>query len=117
MRIPKRGDIWQVNLNPTAGHEQQGVRPVLVITNKIFNQAGLMFVCPISQGGNYSRLAGFTVPLLNSGAKTQGVVLCNQLRTIDYDAREARFFEVAPTFVVDDVLARLSAILEIDSSK
>lgn len=111
MRIPKRGDIWQINLNPTAGHEQQGVRPVLVITDKTFNQTGLMFVCPISQGGNYSRLAGFTVPLLNSGAKTQGVVLCNQLRTIDYNARESRFVEAAPPCVVDDVLARLSAII------
>lgn len=112
MRTPKRGDIWLINLNPTAGHEQQGVRPVLVITNKLFNQTGLMFVCPITQGGNYSRFAGFTVPLLNSGTKTQGIVLCNQLRTIDYNARESTFFEVAPPCVVDDVLARLSAILE-----
>jgi mRNA interferase ChpB len=71
-----------------------------------------MIVCPITQGGNYSRLAGFTASLSNSGTKTQGVVLCNQLRTVDYRAREARFFEVAPPFVVNDVLARVSAILE-----
>jgi mRNA-degrading endonuclease toxin of MazEF toxin-antitoxin module len=112
MRIPKRGEIWQVNLSPAAGSEQQGVRPVLVITNKEFNQTGLMIVCPITQGGNYSRLAGFAASLSNSGTKTQGVVLCNQLRTVDYRARESKFFEVAPPFVVDDVLARLSAILE-----
>jgi len=112
MRIPKRGEIWQVNLSPAAGSEQQGLRPVLVITNKDFNQTGLMIVCPITQGGNYSRLAGFSASLSNSGTKTQGVVLCNQLRTVDYKARESMFFEVAPPFVVDDVLARLSAILE-----
>jgi mRNA-degrading endonuclease toxin of MazEF toxin-antitoxin module len=112
MRIPKRGEIWQVNLSPAAGSEQQGVRPVLVITNKEFNQTGLMIVCPISQGGNYSRLAGFTASLSNSGTKTQGVILCNQLRTIDYRARESKFFEIAPHFIIDDVLARLSAILE-----
>jgi mRNA interferase ChpB len=51
MRIPKRGEIWQVNLSPAAGSEQQGLRPVLVITNKDFNQTGLMIVCPITQGG------------------------------------------------------------------
>jgi mRNA interferase ChpB len=73
---------------------------------------GLMIVCPITQGGNYSRFAGFTVSLLNSGTKTQGVVLCNQLGTIDYNARASMFFEIAPSCVVDDVLARLSAILE-----
>jgi mRNA interferase ChpB len=112
MRIPYRGDIWHVNLNPTSGHEQQGVRPVLVITSKIFNQMGLMVVCPISQGGNYARFAGFTVSLSNCGTNTQGVILCNQLRTIDYNARKAKFIEAAPTYVMNEVLARISAIFE-----
>jgi len=112
MRIPKRGDIFQVNLNPTSGHEQQGLRPVLVITNKIFNQTGLIFICPITQGGNYARFAGFTVPLINCGTKTQGVILCNQVRTIDYNARKAMFIESVPSNVIDDVLARICAILE-----
>lgn len=112
MRIPKRGDIWQVDLNPTSGHEQQGVRPVLVITSKIFNQTGLIVVCPISQGGNYARFAGFTVSMSNCGTKTQGVVLCNQMRSIDYNARKAKFIEAAPPYVMNEVLARISAIFE-----
>ena len=51
MRIPSRGEIWFVNLNPTAGREQQGIRPVLVVSEKEFNRLGLCVVCPITQGG------------------------------------------------------------------
>jgi len=112
MRIPGRGEIWSVNLNPTAGKEQQGERPVLVVSGKEFNRAGLIQVCPITQGGNQARFAGFAVPLMNTGTKTQGVVMCNQPRTIDYAAHKAMFVEDAPDYVTDDVLARLQAILE-----
>jgi mRNA interferase ChpB len=112
MRTPKRGDIWQIDLNPTQGQEQQGARPVLIVTEKLFNQAGLVWVCPITQGGNLARFMGFAVPLLNCGTKTQGVILCNQLRTVDYHARQAIFIESVPYYIIDDVLARLQAILE-----
>jgi mRNA interferase ChpB len=112
MRTPKRGDIWQIDLNPTQGQEQQGARPVLIVTERLFNQAGLVFVCPITQGGNLARFLGFTVSLLNCGTKTQGVILCNQLRTVDYQARQARFVEAVPYYIIDDVLARLQALLE-----
>jgi mRNA interferase ChpB len=110
--MPKRGDIWQINLNPTLGSEQQGNRPVLVITDKIFNQAGLVWVCPITQGGNYARFAGFAVSLLNCGTETQGIIACNQIRTLDYKARNALFIETVPHYVIEDVLARLQAVLE-----
>ncbi len=112
MRVPTRGEIWQVNLNPVAGKEQQGSRPVLVVSDKEFNRSGLVFVCPVTQGGNQVRFAGFAVPLMNTGMKTQGVVMCNQPRTIDYAARKAMFVEDAPDYVIDDVLARLQTLLE-----
>lgn len=111
MRIPGRGEIWNINLNPTAGKEQQGARPVLVASDKEFNRTGLMLVCPITQGGNHARFAGFAVSLMNTGTKTQGVVMCNQSRTVDYGARGAVFVENAPEYVTDDVLARIQAIL------
>ncbi|MDD5329274.1 MAG: type II toxin-antitoxin system ChpB family toxin [Sulfuricella sp.] len=112
MRIPGRGEIWTVNLNPTAGKEQQGMRPILVVSDKEFNRAGLVLVCPITQGGNQARFAGFAVSLMNTGTATQGVVMCNQLRTIDHGARGAKFVEDVPDYVTDDVLARVQAILE-----
>lgn len=110
MRIPSRGEIWFVNLNPTAGREQQGQRPVLVVSEKEFNRLGLCVICPITQGGGQSRFAGFAVTLMGSGTQTQGVVMCNQPRTVDLAARAGRFTEDVTTEVLDEVLARLQAI-------
>ncbi|MGH8531485.1 MAG: type II toxin-antitoxin system ChpB family toxin [Gammaproteobacteria bacterium] len=112
MRIPGRGEIWHLNLNPVVGKEQQGLRPVLVVSDKEFNRSGVVLVCPVTQGGNQARFAGFAVSLMNTGTETQGVVMCNQPRTIDYVARAARFIEDAPDYVIDDVLARLQTLLE-----
>ena len=112
MRIPSRGEIWHVNLNPTMGKEQQGARPVLIVSDKDFNRAGLVLICPITQGGNHARYAGFAVPLMNTGTQTQGVVMCNQSRTIDYMARGAKFIEDVPDYVIDDVMARFQTLLE-----
>ena len=75
MRIPSRGEIWIVDLNPTSGIEQQGVRPVLVVSEKEFNRLGLCVVCPITQGGQQSRYAGFAVTLMGTGSETQGIVM------------------------------------------
>jgi mRNA interferase ChpB len=111
MRTPKRGDIWQVNLNPTAGKEQQGARPVLIVSPEAFNRSGLCVVCPITQGGNQSRFAGFAVSLMGTGCQTQGVVMANQPRTVDLAARGGRLVEQAPSYFVDDVLAKLETIL------
>jgi mRNA interferase ChpB len=110
MRIPSRGEIWLVNLNPTAGREQQGQRPVVVVSEKAFNRLGLCVVCPITQGGQQSRFAGFAVTLMGSGAQTQGLVMCNQPRTVDLAARAGRFMEDVGNEVLDEVLARLQAI-------
>ena len=107
-----RGDIWLVNLNPTAGREQQGLRPVLVVSDAAFNRLGLTVVCPITQGGQQSRFAGFAVTLMGSGSETQGVVMCNQLRTIDMQARQARFIERVPPSLLNEVMARLQAVFE-----
>ena len=112
MRIPGRGEIWHVNLNPVAGKEQQGFRPVLVVSDKDFNRSGLVLICPVTQGGNQARFAGFAVSLINTGTETQGVVMCNQPRTIDYAARAARFVEDVPDHVIDEVVARLQALVE-----
>lgn len=112
MRIPSRGEIWFVNLNPTTGHEQQGLRPVLVVSEKEFNRFSLCVICPITQGGQQSRFAGFAVTLMGTGAETQGVVMCNQLRTIDMGTRGGRFVEAVSDNLLDEVMARLQPIFE-----
>ena len=112
MQVICRGDIWLVNLNPTAGREQQGLRPVLVVSDAAFNRLGLTVVCPITQGGQQSRFAGFAVTLMGSGTETQGVVMCNQPRTIYMQARQGRFIERVPPSLLNEVVARLQAVFE-----
>jgi mRNA-degrading endonuclease toxin of MazEF toxin-antitoxin module len=108
----ERGDIYHVSLDPIKGREQAGSRYVLVVSRKAFNDLGTPLVCPITQGGEFARSAGFAVPLSGSGAKTQGVVLCNQPRVLDLKTRAARFVEKAPDFIVGEVLARLATLIE-----
>lgn len=107
-----RGDIVMVNLDPTAGHEQKGMRPALVLSTSVFNALGLALVAPITQGGDFARHAGFAAPLSGSGTTTQGTALVNQVRMLDLEARGAKRVETAPEFVVDDALARLRAIID-----
>jgi mRNA interferase ChpB len=112
MRWPKRGDIWQVNLNPTAGKEQQGTRPVFVVSEEAFNRSGLTLICPITQGGMQTRFAGFAVTLIGARTTTQGIVMSNQMRTIDMTSRHGKFIEIAPDLVVAEVLAKLRTLVD-----
>ena len=112
MRWPERGDIWRVNLNPVAGKEQEGFRPVFVVSEEAFNRSGLTVICPITQGGNQTRFAGFAISMTGAGTETQGVVMSNQVRTIDVAARQGKFVERAPDFVTSEVLAKLQTIVE-----
>ena len=112
MPVFDRGDVVSVPLDPALGHEQKGTRPALVLTTQAFNRLGDVLVAPITQGGDYARQAGFAVSLTGTGCKTQGVALVNKIRMLDLAARKARRIERVPSEVIDDALARLSALLE-----
>lgn len=108
-----RGDIIELTLDPTAGREQRGRRRVLVLSPRDFNRAvGVAFVAPITQGGEFARDMGFTVPLSGTGLDSQGVVLCHQTASRDVNARDPRKIERAPDYIVNDVLARVRAVFE-----
>jgi mRNA interferase ChpB len=109
----KRGDIYLASMDPAAGHEQQGRRPVLIISPTSFNRlARAPVILPISTKGGFARERGFTVGLAVQGMKTQGVILCHQPRVLDLQAREARWIEAAPSEIVEEALAKLTSILE-----
>jgi mRNA interferase ChpB len=106
----ERGDIYNVNLDPTQGREQKGQRFVLIISPRDFNNTfGTPLVCPITMGGDTARNHGFTVQLTKT--KTQGFVLCNQPRIIDMKARAGRFVEKVPQDIIDEVLAKVSTLI------
>jgi mRNA interferase ChpB len=111
--IPTRGDILELSLDPVHGREIRGSRPVLVLSADLFNKAsGLLLIAPITQGGSASRETGFSVTLMGSGTRTQGIVLCDQTRTIDARARSFRKVEKAPAAIVHEALDAVRAILE-----
>jgi mRNA-degrading endonuclease toxin of MazEF toxin-antitoxin module len=109
----KRGEIWLVSLDPTAGHEQKGRRPVLIVSPEPFNRiTRVPVVLPITSGGNFARMAGFAVPLAPAGTKTTGIIRCDQPRALDLAARGGRKLEAIPEEIMAEVLARLSPIFE-----
>ncbi len=112
MAVFDRGDVVSVPLDPVVGHAQKGTRPALVLTGKAFNRLGDVLVAPITQGGDFSRYAGFAVSLTGTGCKTQGVALVNKIRMLDLSARKARKIERVPQAVLDDAVARLTALLD-----
>jgi mRNA interferase ChpB len=109
----ERGDIYLVSLDPTAGHEQQGKRPVLVISPGKFNRlTGVPVVLPITTGGGFARTAGFAVSLTSAGTRTTGVIRCDQPRSLDLRARGARKLEAVPDHTIDEVLSKVSPLFE-----
>ncbi len=107
--IPARGDIVKLDFDPTLGREQAGYRPALIITSKQFNQATrLALVCPIT-----SQIKGFNLEvMLPDDLMTTGVVLTFQVKTIDWFERRIKYIESLPAEVMDEVSARLHAMID-----
>ena len=106
--IPERGDFVWVDFDPAAGHEQQGQRPALVLSEQAFNKTiGLALVAPIT---SRVRGHGFEVPISDS-SKINGVVLCQQLKTIDFEERGLQFVEQASSNVINEALRKIRVIV------
>jgi mRNA-degrading endonuclease toxin of MazEF toxin-antitoxin module len=109
----ERGDIYLVSLDPTRGHEQQGRRPVLVVSPDAFNHlTKVPIVVPITTGGNFARTAGFAVSLTDAGTRTKGVVRCDQPRALDLGSRGGRRLEAVPGTIMNEVLAKLAPLFD-----
>jgi mRNA-degrading endonuclease toxin of MazEF toxin-antitoxin module len=106
-----RGDIDMVSPDPSAGHEQRGHRPMLLVGRGEFDRVtGVPIVAPITSGGGFARMAGFAVPLDAAGTRTTGVVRCAGLRALDLKARSGRRVEAVPERVMAEVLARVAPL-------
>jgi mRNA interferase MazF len=105
---PDRGDLVWVSLTPQTGHEQAGRRPALVVSPAEYNQrVGLALMCPItSKAKGYP----FEVPLPEN-LKISGVVLSDQVKSLDWRAREAHIADVAPETTTAEVMGKLNALL------
>ena len=105
---PDRGDVVWLTLNPQAGHEQAGRRPALVLSPAAYNgKVGLALMCPIT-----SQQKGYPFEVrLPDGVGVTGVVLADQVRSLDWRARQAEPLARVPDLTVREVLARLGRLL------
>ena len=105
---PKRGDIVWLTLTPQAGHEQAGHRPALTLSPESYNRkVGLAVFCPIT-----TQIKGYPFEVaLPSGLKVAGAILSDQVKNLDWQARNSKFFCKIPDATVSEVLSKLGVLL------
>jgi len=109
--IPDEGDLVWLDFSPQAGHEQDGRRPGFVVTPKMYNRIGLALICPVT---NQKKGYPFEVTIPDYSGNTTGVILADQIRSLDWRVRNASFREKLPQTVLDNVKSKLSLLLQID---
>lgn len=105
--IPKKGDLVILTFDPQAGHEQQGRRPALVISNDVFNQrVGLAIACPITNTDS-----NFPFHIAVQSKDLSGFVMSEQVKLIDYKARNVKFVAKVDEEVLNQVLGLVESII------
>lgn len=105
--IPDRGDIVWVNLNPQKGREQANKRPAIVLSPKFYNQkSSLALMCPIT-----SKIKGYPFEVEIKRTTTSGVVLADQIRSLDWRARKVSFIERVKPEILFSVQEKVLTLL------
>ena len=105
--IPERGDIVWLNFNPQSGHEQKGQRPALTVSPKEYNEkTGLALFCPIT-----SAVKNYPFEVRIQGKKINGVVLSDQIKSMDWETRKIEFISKASTEAIDEVIDKVGVLL------
>jgi mRNA interferase MazF len=107
--VPQRGDVIWITLNPQAGHEQAGRRPAVVLSPAAYNgKVGLALLCPIT-----SQVKGYPFEVrIPEGLPARGVILADQVKSLDWRARQAERMCTLPPDVITEVLAKLGVLLD-----
>jgi len=108
--VPERGDLVWLTFNPQAGHEQAGRRPAVVLSPIAYNgKVGLALFCPIT-----SEVKGYPFEVaLPEGLPISGVILVDQIKSLDWRAREMEKIEKLPDPTMQDVISKISALLKL----
>jgi mRNA interferase MazF len=106
--IPERGDVVWITLNPQAGHEQSGRRPAVVLSPAAYNgKVDLAILCPITR-----QIKGYPFEVrIPSGLAISGVILADQVKSLDWRVREAEPAGKLPSATVAEVLQKLNTLL------
>jgi mRNA interferase MazF len=100
---PDRGDVVWLIFSPQAGHEQAGRRPAVVLSPKAYNaKVGLFLVCPLT-----TQQKGYPFEVeVPGGLPVSGVILADQIKSLDWRARQAEFICSLPDGTVHELLAK-----------
>ena len=106
--IPDRGDIVWLNFTPQAGHEQRGKRPALILSPKIYNEkTSLCIALPIT-----SKIKGYPFEVtLPKNLPVEGVILSDQVKSLDFSVRDISFICKVPSSVVESVQKNVVALV------
>lgn len=108
MYIPEKGDVVWVSFDPQAGHEHSGHRPALVLSPANYNsKTGLMLCCPMT-----NQVKGYPFEVLVNGNAKKGAILADQVKSMDWKAREAEKKGKVSKETLQEVLEKLNTILE-----
>jgi mRNA interferase MazF len=112
--VPSRGDIVWLSFNPTSGHEQSGRRPGIVISPQEYNEkVGLALCCPIT-----SRIKDYPFEVrIDIKNKIKGVILSDQLKSLDWRERQAKYIASAPKEILDETIEKLTLLINSDREK
>ncbi|MDR2483346.1 MAG: type II toxin-antitoxin system PemK/MazF family toxin [Treponema sp.] len=111
--VPVQGDIIKINLDPKQGHEQKGYRPYICLSHHLVSDyANIAVFAPIS---NTARRYPLYVPL--SETKSTGIVLLDQLVTIDYNARQWNYIETVPNDLLNELLKKAALVFQNNNNK
>ena len=107
--VPERGDVVWLDFDPQAGHEQSGRRPAFVLSPVAYNgKTGLMLCCPIT-----TQVKGYPFEVAIEGsAKVRGVILADQVKSLDWQVRKAEKAGKVTKLVLEEVIDKIRAILE-----
>lgn len=107
--IPKQKDILLLDFNPTKGHEQSGTRPALVLSSNSFNKiSNMAIVCPITS--NTKEFPSHYI--LEQTKKIKGSVLCEHVRSIDYNTRRVKFVEKVSNEEFDNIMNLFNSLFD-----
>lgn len=113
-RVPKRGDVFWIDPNPTIGHEMRDRHRFVVVSPEAINRLGLCITVPVTTGGERARASGMVVAV--TGSDTNGVAVCHQVRAFDIEARianrTARYIERIDAAIADEIAARVASIVD-----
>lgn len=106
--IPDRGDLVWLEFSPQKGHEQAGHRPAIILSPKSYNEkSGLIICCPIT-----GKVKGYPFEVqLPDDLQVGGVVLADQVKSFDWQGRNARFIEKAPQNVINEIINKLRTLI------